>query len=107
MNSDQPCSSFASNPAPQFEFDFTLQVELAEHDPLMESLMQRLEEAGCSNALAGVGARCIVDLQFIISARTTKEALEGAAGAVQRAFQGASVIRIIPALDTPSTAAHA
>ncbi len=29
------------------EFEFMLEVELAEHDPLLESLLQRLDDAGC------------------------------------------------------------
>lgn len=87
------------------EFEFTLQAELAEHDPLMESLLQRLDDAGCSESLVGAGATCSVELQFITVARTTEEALLAATGAVERAFQGARVTRIVPAPDTPSTTA--
>lgn len=88
----------------RLEFEFTLQVELAEYDPLLESLLQRLDDTGCSDTLVGAGATCSVELQFITSARTTEEALRGASEAVERAFQGARVARIIPAPDTPSAA---
>lgn len=88
--------------AARLEFEFTLQVELAAHDPLMESLLQRLDDIGCSDAVVGAGATFSVELQFISSATTAEEALQGASVAVERAFQGARVTRIVPTPDTPS-----
>ncbi|MFX1682927.1 hypothetical protein PV762_27250 [Mitsuaria sp. CC2] len=96
-------ADLAAKAVAELEFEFTLQVELAEHDPVMESLMQRLDDAGCFDTLVGAGATCSVELQFITPARTAQEALNGAAAQVQRAFQGAKVTRIVPAPDTPST----
>lgn len=88
--------------AAQLEFEFTLQMELAGHDPLFESLLQRLDDAGCSESLVGAGATCSVELQFITSARTAEEALKLASEAVERAFHGAKVTRIVAAPDTPA-----
>ena len=92
--------------AARLEFEFTLQVELAEHDLRMESLLLRLDAVGCSEALVGAGATCTVELQFITSARTAAEALRVATEAVERAFQGARVTRIVPAPDTPTAGVH-
>lgn len=97
-------TDFLEVAAARLEFEFTLQVELAEHDPLMESVLQRLDDTECSETLVGAGATCTVELQFITSARTAKEALQGASEAIERAFPSARVISIVPAPDTPSTA---
>jgi len=99
---ERPPADFLEVAAARHEFEFTLQVELAEHDPLMESVLQRLDDAGSSETLVGAAATCTVELQFITSAKTAEEALQGASQAVERAFQNARVIRIVPAPDTPS-----
>lgn len=83
------------------QFEFTLQVELAEHDPLMEPLLARLDEA-CLETLVGAGATCCIELQFVAPARTAEGALRSTAEAVGRAFPGARIVRIVPAPDTPS-----
>ena len=85
-----------------FEFEFTVELELAEDDPLLEAVAQRLESAGCQDALVGAGATCSVELQFITCAPTAQEALRGAAIAVEQAFRGAKITRIVAAPDTPS-----
>jgi len=89
------------------EFEFTVELELAEDDPLLEAVAQRLENAGCQDALVGAGATCSVELQFMTCAPTAQEALHSAAVAVEQAFRGARITRIIGAPDTPSDASAA
>lgn len=86
----------------RLEFEFTLQVELADHDPLLESVLVRLDGAASADTLVGAGAACFLELQFITPARTAEEALRGASDLVDRAFQGARITRIVPAPDTPA-----
>ena len=92
----------------RLEFEVTLQVELADHDPLLESVLLRLDGAASADTLAGAGAgaACFLELQFITPARTAEEALRGASDLVDRAFQGAKITRIVPAPDTQAHKFH-
>lgn len=100
----RPVTDWIHGGSARLEFEFTVELELAEDDPLLEAVAQRLESAGVQDALVvGAGATCAVELQFIARARTAQEALSGAATAVEQAFGGARITRVVAAPDTPST----
>ncbi|ANH70177.1 hypothetical protein ABE85_02050 [Mitsuaria sp. 7] len=91
-----------SDGATQHLFEFTLRYLLDDHEVLVEAVMARLEQTGCSDTLVGAGITGILELQFIRSASSAEEALNSANSAVRRAFPSAKLSKVIPALDTPS-----
>jgi len=101
MTQALPTTAVLVADGPQLEFEFTLTFELADHDPVMHAVMQRLENTGRMDILVGAGASCTVELQFITTASTAQDALNGASQAVLRAFPGARCTQVLPAPDTP------
>ncbi|WP_454865964.1 hypothetical protein [Pseudomonas umsongensis] len=85
-------------------FTFTLKFQLAPDDRDMDALVERLAEAGCDDALVGVGQPGRLALEFVREALSAHDAIEGAIEDVRRAIPNASLNEIVLA---PSvSAAH-
>ena len=73
-------------------FTFTLKFQLASDDRDMGALVERLAEAGCDDALVGVGQPGRLALEFVREAPSAHDAIEGAIEDVRRAIPNASLI---------------
>lgn len=80
------------------EFEFTLHFTLPDTDVSLEQHLDRLFDAGCDDALVGIGAFGQVALAFTRSARTAREAVLTALGDVHRALPGARLLEATPDL---------
>lgn len=80
------------------EFTFTLKYQLTEvdHDPV--ALVERLGEAGCDDALVGVGLPGRLALEFVRDAQSAEAALRSALEDVRRALPSAQLIEVSPDL---------
>lgn len=80
------------------EFTFTLKYQLTEvdHDPV--ALVERLGEAGCDDALVGVGLPGRLALEFVRNAESAEAALRSALEDVRRALPSAQLIEVSPDL---------
>lgn len=80
------------------EFTFTLKYQLTEvdHDPV--ALVERLGEAGCDDALVGVGLPGRLALEFVRDAESAEAALRSALEDVRRALPSAQLIEVSPDL---------
>ena len=80
------------------ECRFTLRYQLAADDCDHDALAERLAEAGCDDALLGIGVPRRLALEFTRNARTAMAAIAGALDAVRRAIPGACLIEAAPDL---------
>jgi hypothetical protein len=71
------------------ECTFTLTYQLPSDDIDMDSIMDRLAEAGCDDALVGVGQSGRLALKFVREAASAHDAIEGAIEDVRRAVPNA------------------
>jgi predicted DNA-binding transcriptional regulator AlpA len=80
------------------EFDFTLRFQLpgAAIDP--DELARRLLEAGCDDALLGIGLPGRIALHFTRDASSAHAAIAGAISDVRRAVPGAILVEACPDL---------
>jgi len=78
------------------EYIFTLKYRLPVHDSNHESLVNRLFEAGCDDALPGIGQPGRLALAFTREAPSGKRALESAIADVRRAFDDAELSEVLP-----------
>jgi hypothetical protein len=74
------------------ECTFTLTYQLLSDDNDMDAIMDRLAEAGCDDALVGVGLPGRLALEFVREAHSAHDAIEGATEDVRRAVPNASLI---------------
>ena len=74
------------------ECTFTLAYQLPSDDIDMDAIMDRLAEAGCDDALVGVGQPGRLALEFVREAPSAHDAIEGAIEDVRRALPYASLI---------------
>lgn len=73
-------------------YTFTLRYQLSNHDANHDELVERLAEAGCTDALVGIGhARCIA-LEFTRDAESLQDAQNSATIDVKRAIQSATLL---------------
>ena len=77
---------------------FTLNYELTSDESDMDTLVERLAEEGCDDALVGVGQPGRLALEFVREAASAHDAIEGAIEDVRRAVPNA---RLIEAALTP------
>jgi hypothetical protein len=84
------------------EFTFTLRYQLTSDDIDTDSLVDRLAEEGCDDALVGVGQPGRLALEFVREAPTAHDAIEGAIEDVRRAVPN---VRLIEAALAPSRTA--
>ena len=78
------------------EYIFTLKYQLAEHDRDADALVERLGEAGCDDALVGVGQPGRLALEFTREADTAQAAMRSALADVKRAIPSARLIEAAP-----------
>jgi hypothetical protein len=78
------------------EYEFTLKFALpANHGPINE-LVERLGEAGCEDALVGIGQAGRIALEFTRDADSAKSAILSALAAVKAAIPGAKLLEVTP-----------
>jgi len=78
------------------EYIFTLKYRLHGHGGNQESLANRLFEAGCDDALPGIGQTGRLALEFTRESPNGQEALESAIEDVRCALDSAELIEILP-----------
>ncbi|MBC2769321.1 helix-turn-helix transcriptional regulator [Pusillimonas minor] len=78
------------------EYIFTLKYQLADGDCDHDDLVGRLAEAGCDDALVGVGLPGRLALEFTREAEDADIAVRSALADVQRAIPSATLIEVAP-----------
>lgn len=80
------------------EYTFTLKYQLAGADDAPEILVERLGEAGCDDALIGIGQPGRLALEFTREATSADAAVRSALADVRRAVPTSRLIEIAPDL---------
>lgn len=80
------------------EYTFTLKYQLADDDRDLDALVERLGEAGCDDALVGIGQPGRLALEFTREAANADEAVRSALADVRRAAPSARLIEVTPDL---------
>ncbi|MGB6102383.1 MAG: DNA-binding protein [Pusillimonas sp.] len=80
------------------EFTFTLKYQLTDGDNDLDALVERLGEAGCDDALVGIGQPGRLALEFTREAANADEAVRSALADVRRAVPSARLIEVAPDL---------
>lgn len=88
------------------EFEFKLTYMLPGNEPDTEKLINKLGEAGCTDALVGLGVVGQVCLEFVREASTEEEAILSAMEAVKRALPNAWLIDAEPGFVGRSDVLH-
>lgn len=78
------------------EYTFTLKYQLDELDGDSDALVERLGEAGCDDALVGIGQPGRLALEFTREAKSAKAAVRSALADVKRAIPSARLIEAAP-----------
>lgn len=73
-------------------FTFTLNYQLAPGESDVDSLVERLAEEGCNDALVGVGQPGRLALEFVREAPSADDAVESAIEDVRRAVPSACLV---------------
>jgi len=80
------------------EYDFLLKFKLAEGSPDASELVERLGEAGCEDAVVGIGQPGRIALSFTREAASAQQAIISALEDVKRAIAAAELIEVSPDL---------
>ena len=80
------------------EYTFTLKYQLAEHDSAPDAMVERLGEAGCDDALVGIGQPGRLALEFTRESDGAQSAVRSALADVRRAVPTARLIEATPDL---------
>lgn len=80
------------------EYTFTLKYQLADDDGDLDALVERLGEAGCNDALVGIGQPGRLALEFIREADSAEVAVRSALADVRSAVPSARLIEVAPDL---------
>ncbi|CAE6948415.1 MULTISPECIES: helix-turn-helix transcriptional regulator [Pseudomonadaceae] len=80
------------------EYTFTLKYQLADDDRDPEVLVERLGEAGCDDALIGIGQPGRLALEFTREAENAEVAVRSALADVRSALPSARLIEVAPDL---------
>lgn len=80
------------------EFTFTLKYQLADDGCAPDELVERLGEAGCDDALVGIGQTGRLALEFTRDAPDAVKAVLSALADVHRAVPSAKLIEVAPDL---------
>lgn len=78
------------------QYDFTLKFKLGTNDQGEDELMTRLGDAGCTDALVGLGLPGYVGLEFTREAESAEEAILSALEDVRRALPAAELVEAGP-----------
>lgn len=80
------------------EYDFVLKFKLAEGSADANDLVERLGQAGCDDAIVGIGQPGRIALSFIREAESAQQAVISALEDVKRAVPDAELIEATPDL---------
>jgi predicted DNA-binding transcriptional regulator AlpA len=80
------------------EYTFTLKYQLADDDRDPDALVERLGEAGCDDALVGIGQPGRLALEFTREADSADAAVRSALADVRSAVPSARLIEVAPDL---------
>lgn len=80
------------------EYTFTLKYQLADEDRDPDALVERLGEAGCDDALVGIGQPGRLALEFTREAADAEDAVRSALVDVRNAVPSARLIEVAPDL---------
>ncbi|OMG66355.1 DNA-binding protein [Stutzerimonas balearica] len=80
------------------DYTFTLKYQLADDDRTPDILVERLGEAGCDDALVGIGQPGRLALEFTREAESADAAVRSALADVRRAVPSARLIEVAPDL---------
>ncbi len=80
------------------EYTFTLKYQLTDDDRDPDALVERLGEAGCDDALVGIGQPGRLALEFTREAADADEAVRSALADVRRSVPSARLIEVAPDL---------
>lgn len=80
------------------EYTFTLKYQLADDDSDADALVERLGEAGCDDALVGIGQPRRLALEFTREATDAGAAVRSALADVRHAVPSAKLIEVAPDL---------
>ena len=80
------------------EYTFTLKYQLTDDDRDARALVERLGEAGCDDALVGIGQPGRLALEFTREAADADEAVRSALADVRQATPSARLIEVAPDL---------
>lgn len=80
------------------EYTFTLKYQLADNDRTPDILVERLGEAGCDDALVGIGQPGRLALEFTREAESADAAVRSALADVRHAVPSARLIEVAPDL---------
>ena len=80
------------------EYTFTLKYQLADDDRNPDVLVERLGEAGCDDALVGIGQPGRLALEFTREAESADAAVRSALSDVRSAVPSAKLIEVAPDL---------
>jgi predicted DNA-binding transcriptional regulator AlpA len=80
------------------EYTFTLKYQLSSGDRDSEALVERLGEAGCDDALVGIGQPGRLALEFTRESADAEVAVHSALADVRRAVPSAKLIEVVPDL---------
>ena len=80
------------------EYTFTLKYQLTDADRDPDALVERLGEAGCDDALVGIGQPGRLALEFTREAADADEAVRSALADVRQAAPSARLIEVAPDL---------
>ncbi|HCW0157009.1 DNA-binding protein [Pseudomonas aeruginosa] len=80
------------------EYTFTLKYQLADDDRDPDALVERLGEAGCDDALVGIGQPGRLALEFTREAESAGTAVRSSLADVRRAVPSARLIEVAPDL---------
>lgn len=80
------------------EYTFTLKYRLTDPNPDMDALLERLAEAGCTDALVGIGKAGRLALEFTREAASALEAVASARSDVEDAIPGVELLEMTPDL---------
>ena len=78
------------------EYIFTLKYQLDKHESDSEALVERLGEAGCDDALVGIGQPGRLALEFTREAESAKAAVRSALADVKRAIPSVRLAEAAP-----------
>jgi len=80
------------------EYEFALRFSLAEGETHADELIERLGDAGCDDALIGIGHAGRIALEFAREADSAHSAILSAIADVRRALPGAELVEVKPDL---------
>jgi predicted DNA-binding transcriptional regulator AlpA len=78
------------------DYNFTLKYRLADDEADHDAIVERLGEAGCTDALVGLGVACRLALQFDREANSARDAVHTALQDVKSALPTATLVEAHP-----------